>query len=307
MSLIVFLFAIWSSVFTLGRITVTHCPPLLLTSSRMILAGFILLLYLLIFKRKDLKINKNQFFAIIVLGILSMYFSNALEYWGQQKITASKTCFIYSLTPFFAAIFSFIHFKERMNLKKWAGMAIGLLGVIVSIYLQSGNLNGLCFFSLADLAIVGATLFSVYGWIILRLIVKDNELSPITANALSMFIGGFFALFHSFIAESWHPLPISLEHMGPALKGILLMTFISNVICYNIYGYLLKKYTATFLSFVGLLSPLFASLNEWLILKEPPSFIILISTAIVMIGLWIIYQEEIKQGYIKPKSKVQNT
>ena len=83
------------------------------------------------------------------------------------------------------------------------------------------------------------------------------------------------------------------------------MTLISNVFCYNLYGFLLKKYTATLLSFVGLLSPIFASLSEWIILGQPPSPILLASTGIVLSGLWIVYQEEIKLGYIKKKEPVQ--
>jgi drug/metabolite transporter (DMT)-like permease len=84
------------------------------------------------------------------------------------------------------------------------------------------------------------------------------------------------------------------------------MTFISNIVCYNVYGYLLKKYTATFLSFVGLLSPFFASLSEWVFLKQTPSWGILSSSLIVVFGLWIVYKEELKQGYINtPKQQLQ--
>ena len=81
------------------------------------------------------------------------------------------------------------------------------------------------------------------------------------------------------------------------------MTLVSNILCYNLYGYMLKKYTATFLSFMGLLSPIFASLNSWIILGESPSWQILLSTSIVSLGLFIVYQAELKQGYIVKSAK----
>ena len=59
------------------------------------------------------------------------------------------------------------------------------------------------------------------------------------------------------------------------------------------------------MSFVGLLSPIFASLSEWLLLKTPPNPVILLSTSVVLFGLWIIYQEELKQGYIVKKAETQ--
>lgn len=82
------------------------------------------------------------------------------------------------------------------------------------------------------------------------------------------------------------------------------MTFISNIICYNVYGLMLKKYTATFLSFVGLLSPIFASLNSWVLLGERPSWIIFASTTVVALGLWMVYQAELKQGYIRKEEEI---
>jgi drug/metabolite transporter (DMT)-like permease len=145
---------------------------------------------------------------------------------------------------------------------------------------------------------MGAALCSVYGWVILRLVVKDHAISPLMANGTSMLFGGLLAFGHSLLVEQWNPLPFQIENIGPVLKGTLLMTLLFNIVCYNLYGMLLKRFTATFLSFVGLLSPIFASLNGLIFLGEPISWTILISTGVVSLGLWIVYHAELKQGYI---------
>ena len=145
---------------------------------------------------------------------------------------------------------------------------------------------------------MGAALSSVYGWVLLRLMVKEQEITPLVANGTSMLFGGLFALIHSYLIEPGAPFPIAPLHFTSFIKGIVLITVISNLICYNLYGMFLKKYTATFLSFVGLLSPIFASLNAWIFLGETPSWTIFLSTSIVSIGLWIVYRAELKQGYI---------
>jgi drug/metabolite transporter (DMT)-like permease len=132
----------------------------------------------------------------------------------------------------------------------------------------------------------------------LRVIVKDSTVSPLMANGTSMLFGGLLALAHSTFVDSWTPTPILAGQFLPFLKSTLGLTLISNILCYNLYGWLLKRFTATFMSFVGLLSPIFASLNAWLILGEPPSWTIFLSTAIVSSGLWIVYRAELKQGYI---------
>lgn len=193
-----------------------------------------------------------------------------------------------------------------MNKKKLFGMLIGFVGFIPVLKMQTGDeglLKAFSFFSWPELAIMGAALFSVYGWVLLRIIVKNQTLSPLYANGYSMLIGGTFAFIHSFFIDSWSPIPVASGQLLPFIQGIVIMTLVSNILCYNLYGFMLKKYTATFLSFMGLLSPIFASLNSWVILGETPSWQILLSTSIVSLGLFIVYQAELKQGYIVKNEK----
>lgn len=225
-------------------------------------------------------------------------------------MTAAKTCFFYSLGPFFTALFSYLHFKEKMSARKWLGMSIGFIGFIPVLMTQKGAdelLSSLQFISWPELSMLGAAICSGYGWILLRLIVsgkKEAPISPPMANGASMFLGGLFALLHSSLVDNWAPIPVVQGSFSVFLQGVLLMTFVSNIFCYNLMGALLKRFTATFISFMGLLSPVFASLSSWAFLGEPISPIIFLSTAIVSIGLWLIYSAELKQGYIVAKERV---
>lgn len=295
------LFAVWSSVFSFGKAMMQYAPPIFLTSARMLIAGVLILGYLLIFKRSSLKLDRKQLISIGLLAIFSIYLTNVLEFWGLQYLSVAKTCFIYSLSPFFAALFSYLHFNEKMNLRKWIGLSIGLIGFIPVLLTQTGSeelMTAYGFFTWPTLAVMAAALFSVYGWVLLRLIVKDHETSPLVANGGSMMIGGLLALVHSYFSESWQPLPVTSAHATPFLLGTTAMALLYNVVCYNVYGLMLRRFTATFLSFMGLLSPVFASLSGWLLLGEVPAPQIFISTAIVSLGLWIVYRAELKQGYI---------
>lgn len=301
LSLVVLMYALWSSVFSLGKMALAYSPPIFLTGFRMLLAGVLISGYLLIAKKGAFKLQKKQYLSIGLLAFFSIYLTNILEFWGLQHLSAAKTCFLYSLSPFFAAFFSYIHFKEKMNARKWLGLLIGFVGFLPVLFTQTGSedlFNAFSFLSWPTLAIMGAALFSVYGWVLLRIVVKDSEVSPLVANGASMLLGGLFALIHSSFSDAWNPIPIATGHFSDVLKGVLIMTFLSNILCYNLYGMMLKRYTATFLSFVGLLSPIFASLSGWLFLGETPSWTIFLSTGVVSLGLWIVYQAELKQGYI---------
>lgn len=302
--IVIFMYGLWSSVFSLGKLALDFSPPVFLTAARMLLAGMLITTYLLLAKRKALKVTFKQFGSLAILGFFSIYLTNVLEFWGLKHLSAAKVCFIYSLSPFFAALFSYLHFGEKINLRKLIGFCIGFIGFIPVLLMQSGAENlfsAYGFISWPELAIMGAAAASVYGWVLLRVAVKD-EISPLTANGISMLIGGTLALFHSFLIDNWTPMPVANGHMLDVAKGILIMTGISNIVCYNLYGYMLKTFTATFLSFMGLLSPIFASCTAWLLLGETPSWVIFMSTGILSSGLFIVYQAELKQGYIQKKT-----
>jgi len=299
--LVIFLYAAWSSMFSLAKIALQYSPPVFLTGFRMMLAGVLLLGYLALRRRSEFRLKAKQMISLSLLAVFSIYLTNILEFWGLQYLTAGKACFIYSLSPFFAAFFSYLHFGERMNGRKWLGLSIGFLGILPVLYQRTGGeegLNGLGFLSWPAIAVIGAALCSVYGWVLMRLLVKDQMVSPVMANGSSMFVGGLLAFANSFFVESWNPLPVATANFPPFLIWTGAMTLLSNIICYNLYGMLLKRFTATFLSFVGLLSPIFASLHGWLYLNEPLSWTIFVSTSVVSLGLWIVYSAELKQGYI---------
>jgi drug/metabolite transporter (DMT)-like permease len=306
--ILVFLnYFLWSSTFTLGKAALGCSPPLFLTAVRMIAAGILILGFLFLFRNQQFRVKKGQLFTLVMLATTSVYLSNAFELWGLQYLTAAKACFIYSLTPFLSAILSYFQFQEKLTTRKILGLSIGFLGFMPVFLHQSGSeqlLGGLLFFSWAEIALILATITSVYGWILLRKLGKDEGMSSMMSNGSAMVIGGFMALIHSFVVESWTPTPVT-NWVGFS-QGVAAIIIVSNLMCYNLYGWLLKRFTATFLSFSGLVSPLFAAFYGWMLHGEtvPPTFFL--SVAILCSGLWLVYSEELRLGYFA-KSKKQIT
>ncbi|MBJ7450176.1 MAG: DMT family transporter [Parachlamydiales bacterium] len=304
MSLVFLTYAIWSSCFTIGKATLAVSAPLFLTGTRMIVAAAILIAYVIIFNPKSLKLNKRQWLFIGLLGIFSIFIANALEFWGLQFLTAGKTCLIYSLTPFISAVLSYFQFGEKITYRKWIGLLIGFTSFI-PIALEEKGLASLrneqwSLVSMPELALVGAAIAAAYGWILLKKLGGEEAVSPITANGFSMLFGGILALLASGYFESWNPIPVSDSKIF--LQGVFLNILVSNILCYNLYGFLLKKFSATFISFAGLTTPLFAALFGWAYLGEKIGLFFYIAIAIIGAGLFVVYMEERRLGYIKTKA-----
>jgi drug/metabolite transporter (DMT)-like permease len=298
MLFIILLYAGFASVFTISKTGLEHAQPFFFVGSRMLLAGLLMLAYQGIFQKQEFKFKKVHFWRIFRLAAFNIYLTNVFEFWGLQYLTSFKTCFIYSLSPFVSALLSYLMFNETMTNKKWVGLCIGFAGFIPILLSQTTTEEAagqVLFFSWAELSVMVAAVSSVYGWILLRQLVRENEYSPLMANGLSMLIGGFLALLHSFYVEDWNPIPIF--NLFPFLECALLLILISNLICYNLYGYLLKKYSATFISFAGFITPIFSAMFGWFYLNEVMTWPFYLSTIIVFAGLLLFYQEELKDMY----------
>lgn len=304
MSLVFLLYALFASVFTVAKEALQVSSPIFLMGSRMFLAGALMLAFQYFRNKDSLKLQKAHITQVILLGVFNIYLTNALELWGLQYLTSFKTCFLYSLSPFLTALFSYFAFRETLNRKKWLGLLIGFSGfipILLDHNTQETISGQFGVFSLAELAVLGAVLSSVFGWVILKKLVFHMECSSLVANGYSMFFGGFLGLIHSLLFESWHPLPVT--NVCRWLECSLFLILISNCLCYNLYGYLLKKFSSTFMSFAGLSTPLFTALFGWLFFREQPHWTFFVSLMIVFFGLLMFYLEELKEGRLLPATQ----
>ena len=306
MFFVILLYALFASVFTIGKTGLEYAQPLFFVGSRMFLAGVIMLSYQYFFKRREFSLKKEHLLRVFCLAFFAIYLTNVLEFWGLKYLTSFKTCFIYSLSPFASALFSYWMFGDKLSSKKWLGLLIGCIGFLPILINETSTeeLTGhLLFLSWAEIAVMIAAFSSVYGWILLKQLVSENGYSSSMANGMSMFAGGLMALFHSFMVESWDPIPVT--EIRPFLDCMLLLILISNLVCYNLYGYLLKRYSVTFISFAGFITPLFTALFGWFYLGEVVTWPFYVSAVIVFAGLYLFNQEELQVAEYTVKAPVE--
>ena len=297
MLLVILLFAMFASLFGLSKDTLNYSEPFFLIGSRMTFAGLVLLLNQHLFNRQAFYFKVTHLKIIFLLGFFNIYLTNVAEIWGIQHMISSKACLIYSISPFLTAIIAYFALKETLSLKKCVGLCIGFIGLVPIFMTQSTTtqfIGELSWISLPDMALLVAVFCSVCGWTLLKKVVNDYQYTPLMANGISMTLGGSLALLHSYLSgENWSPIPVTF--IFPFIRNTIIMCVISNFICYNLYGYLLKRYSATFMSFAGLVTPFFASFFGWYFLEETITWHYAVSVVIFSIGLTIFYQEELKQ------------
>jgi len=294
MSLIILLYALFASSFSMGKILLRYTTPIFLVGSRMLAGGLILLAYQYLSPKQNFYFKKKHIWLFAQIVLFGVYFNYILRFWALNSMTSTKTCFLYNLAPFMSYIYSYFFFKEKMTRGKFAGLLIGFIGLIPILLTTSSTeqiLGEITFISLPEFAVIVSVALHAYSWVVMRKLVRDKNYSPTLVNGLTMTAGGGLALLTSFFTGGIFPVTNVAQFSGLLAMVIL----ISNIICFNLYGSLLRKYSATFLSFAGFLGPLFAALYGWALLGEKITWHFYASSILVFIGLFLFYREEIKE------------
>lgn len=295
MLLVVIANALFASTYTLGKLLLAFIQPIYLNALRMSIAGMLLLAYQYVFNRSKLYIrDKKALFFLFKIAFFNTFLSYVLEFWALQYISSIKVTFLYNMAPLITPFFSYFFFSERMTLKKWLGLIIGFIGFGFALINGEDLHDFTKIISIYELAVILGVVAYCYGWIFLRRLVRFYKYEPITINGWIFLIGGAMSFMAAFMLETWQPIA---DKPLFAFYFVLLL-IIGNLISSTLYTTLFKYYTVTFMSFTGLTIPLFAAVYGYLFLGEVITAQLLTSMVIVACGLYIFYQEELRQGYI---------
>jgi drug/metabolite transporter (DMT)-like permease len=314
MILILLVYALFASTFTLGKAALSYCPPVFFIGVRMTLAG-IVLACIARFSKQWRPIDPKSIPYLVHIILFHIYCAYVLEFWALARVSSIKVALVYNLSPFVTALLSYFLLQDslnRMNRQKWIGLLIGFAAMVPWIFSDdTGRAELVHGISLSEFALFGSVVSAAFGWIVMRLLIERFRYSPIFINSIGMLGGGILALATSFWIEGapWLLIPEEygffartylLPVWGTQGTSFLLFLFyltallvIANGICYNLYGYLLQRYSATFLSFAGFTCPLFAALFGWLFHGETISFSLLLTMIFIFIGLSIFYRHEL--------------
>lgn len=293
MILILLLHIIYGATFTISKILISYATPILVIGIRMTLAGFLLVGFAYLLNKNRIKYSFYTISNICALAFFGIFLPYALRYWSLKYLTVLKTSLIYNLSPFISFIFAYLFLNERISWKKIAGMTLGFLGVIPIIMAQSSaeeSIKSFLFVSWAEIAMLVSVSSFCLGWVILKKFISKESISSFALNGRTMIIGGILSLITSCLFEQ----NLTIKDPVNFSFWLILIILMTNVTCFYLYSYLLKKYSATLISLGGLLAPLSAGFTSWILLGEKITIDSLASGIFIVIGFLIFYLDEIK-------------
>ncbi|WP_079989578.1 DMT family transporter [Candidatus Protochlamydia phocaeensis] len=286
------MYALFGSIFSVGKIGVAASQPYFLTGMRMFLAGGLLMGYYSWRHGKRVFFSKQDWVLLALVAFFNVFITNAFEFWGLQYMSAGKTCLIYSLSPFAAAFIAYFFGTEKVSFKKCLGLGIGILSFcpLMLIPWLDGGQDVPSMELWAEGALTISAITAVIGWTFVKKLTVERKMPHSIVNGVSFLLAGGMCLATSLAIETWDPLPVFA--WTDFAISLFYIVVIHNLICYSIYASALQRFSVTFMAFAGLSNPIFAAFFGWLFLAESITAAFWLAFAGVLVGLFLFYQEE---------------
>ena len=196
----------WASAFSVGKMAIADCPPLLFLAVRFLAAG-VLMMGLAAASGLRWTLSKRDVLVFAALGVANQAIYLGIGFIALKTVSAGLAALIISSNPIIAAVLAVFLLGERMTWSKVIGLLLGLSGVIFIVKsrltLGTDQFDGIMLSVLALFAFVGGTiLFKLFApkdgfWI-------GNGVQSLAAGiALMPFAAGF----ESFgdVVPTWAP------------------------------------------------------------------------------------------------------
>lgn len=262
---------IWGFNFVAAKVGVGEVPPLLFAGLR-----FALLFLLLI---PFLKVAPGRMRDIAVIAMFNGAVHFGLMFVGVSLTAASVMAVIVQLNVPFATMLSIVFLGEVVHWRRWAGIAMTFLGVMIVSFDPHvfDSLTGVLFGAAAALSgavaaiymrrLTSVGVFQLQSWT-----------SAITAPCLLLASLTFETGQVDAIANaSWL-----------AWGALLFTAFGASLIGHNGYYYLLQRYEVSLIAPLSLLSPILGVVFGIAVLDEPMTTRIVLGAATAFVGVGIL-------------------
>lgn len=266
-----------SGTFLIAKETLREFPPLPLTAIRILLASA-LLWPLARFLTPNVRIEPADRRRVFLLGLLGVAINQGLFLLGMQWASVSHAALLYALTPAFVLVFG-MRVTPPTGLQI-AGILVAFLGVFTlllqrRLHFDPASLRGDL---IVFVAVVAWGLYFVLGRRISR------RYGPLPVTAAAMISGAIAALPFAWIGISdFHPSAITLK----GWLGLLYLAWLTSGLNYVIWFWGLEHLKPATVALVTNLQPVVAVAMAWVFLREPLPAGFVVSTALVLGGVWL--------------------
>lgn len=266
---------IWGSTWMAIKFGLEGVPPFLGAGLRFVVAAAVLwAMVLATGRRKPLSQDgRKAYWSAVLLGF---YVNYALVYWSETRVPSGIVAVLFSLSPILTAFFSAALGVSRPGLRHVAGAFVGLAGVVLLMWPDTGMAGADPVGVLAAfLACAGSALNLVLQT---RWVRKEDSWN---FNARAMTGGALLLLATSLFAERGASVAWDVKNVS----ALLYLALFGSVAAFLMLYRLIRELPASRVSLMTLLFPVVALFLGWAVLGEVPSAKGLLGCALILAGV----------------------
>ena len=289
------IYIIWGSTYVLNKIAVSEIPPLLLSATRFIIAGFLILIIAKILNYK-LSISKKQIINSIIAGFLFLVYGNGVFVWALRYVDSSFAALLASTQPLFVLFLLRLIDGKKMQIKSIIGVFLGVLGMYLLI-----NQKGI---STQENSILGIfmILSCVLSWSYGSVFVSKANLPKnfFVSTGYQMLFSGIILLISSLLLNEVWILPTELTLK--AQVSLLLLVVFGSIIAFTSFNYLLKVVSPEKVATSAYVNPIVAMLLGWYFLDEELTTQSILAAIVLLTGVYFITSRKRQSKIIAKKT-----
>ena len=272
-----------ASNLVVARGGVEYVPPISLAFWRWTIVFSILLFLNFQTLVNKTKIIKKEIKKLFFLGAMGCGVCGAFPFLAGQTTTIVNMGIIYTSSPIFIILISYLFFKEKFTFIKFLGLVLCLLGVIIIITKADLEILLSLRFTTGDLWMLGASmgwaLYSIYlfNW-------KSNLSVFERFTLISLF--GAVSLFPFYVAEEMY---LSSTEFN---RNFFIWTFFAaispGIIAFSLYTYAQKYLGATTTGFTLYLFTVYGAFYGIVFFNENLEIYHYVSTILVFLGIYLV-------------------
>ena len=280
----------WSATWSIIGLTQVNIDldPTISVFIRFILAGLIILAYVILTNRK-LIFSLKEHLYFFILGIF-LYSGNYIFFYHSNVYLPSNIpATVFCLLTIFNILGEKFIFKKPITSMTLSGALLGISGIGIIFYqdfvnfnLNSGTTLGLMFALFATLSASAGNLIAIYN--------KRNYNIPLLQNvAFAMIYGALVALIVSFIKGAEFYIPISNFSY---LLGLAYLIIFGSIISFLCYIRFIENTSASTGGYIGVIMPILALIISMIFEDVKPDIFFLTGLPVALIGLLLILKQE---------------
>ena len=270
---------VWGFTWIAIKVSLEGLPPYLGAGLRFTLALVVVFLYIL-WKKVPLKVSRREFRLLAVSGFLVYTLDYGLIYWGEQYINGSVAAIFFATFPLFTAIFTnFLFRHEPFSRRRFIGLLIGFLGVVIVFYDQLALTE---FNRLVLLGSLGVIIGAACAAFALGIVKKHlPTMSPLKITFHQLWIGTISLLLIGIVFEDVRTVHLN----GRIITAVLYLSVVGSAFAFVLWYRLLQKMSAITLSLVIYITPVVALLGDYILFREIISVLSFVGMAVIFIGI----------------------